>query len=105
MTHDDPHQIAQAIVDRIDDAWEHEGWVPPDVLTKDAFYTNVGGRSLRGRAEIAEGTRKVKERFQTGAPPVRCPPLRAAARAGVRSRLDIRASEPRRRALYSWPDG
>ena len=61
----DARQIAQAIIDRIDDAWENEGFVPPDVLTEDALYTNLGGRFFRGRSAIVEGTRLVKETFKT----------------------------------------
>jgi uncharacterized protein (TIGR02246 family) len=38
--------------------------VPPDVLTKDAVYTNMAGRFFRGRADIVEGTRQVKDAFK-----------------------------------------
>ena len=62
---DDPRQVAQAIIDRIDDAWENEGSVPPDVLTEEALYTNMAGRFFRGWRDIVEGTRDVKATFKT----------------------------------------
>ena len=62
---DDARQVAQAIIDRIDDAWEHEGMVPPDAVTEDALYTNMAGRFFRGRSAIVEGTRLVKETLKT----------------------------------------
>lgn len=61
----DPRDIAQAIIDRIDDAWENEGMVPGEVVTEDALYTNMGGAFFRGRPAIVEGTRQVKAKFKT----------------------------------------
>jgi uncharacterized protein (TIGR02246 family) len=58
-------EIAQAIIDRIDAAWEHQGVVPPDVLTDDALYTNIPGELFRGREGIVAGTGLVKAHFKT----------------------------------------
>jgi uncharacterized protein (TIGR02246 family) len=58
-------RISEAIIDRIDEAWEGEGAVPGDVLAPDAIYVNIPGQLFIGKDAIVAGTRLVKATFKT----------------------------------------